>query len=670
MFNYTWLAGNANVLNEPNTVVLSKKIAEKYFANWQNAINKTITLDNNISLKVAGILKDVPLNSDFPLGVLISYPTLKKNADAYNYNNDWNTLSSNFQVYALLPFNVGAASLNNRLTSFNKEHYTIRNASLRTNVAQPLSDLHFNNHYEIFGDHITSASTLFTLSLIGIFIIIMACINFINLATAQAVGRSKEVGIRKVLGSNRLQLFLQVMNETALIVLVSVVLAFIIAALCLPYIKNIASIQENLSLISVRTILFIAGLIILVTLLSGLYPSLVLSGYNPSLALKNKITSANIGGISLRRALVVMQFAISQVLIIATIIAISQMNFVNHADLGFNREAVFLISANTDSTIVSRMPAFKQQLLQTQGVQSVSFTTDAPSSDNNWSTNFAFNHKEDENFAVSIKFGDEDYLKTFGLQLAAGRFYNKSDTLNEVVINETLLHKLGLHNPEDAVNKDIRLGGGDWKKIVGVVKDFKTHSLKQDIKPILMAENHKFYQLTAVKLRSLDMVQTQKNIQTIWNEFFPEYAYTSSFMDENIAKFYQQETQLELLYKIFAGLAIFISCLGLYGLVSFMAAQRTKEVGVRKVLGASIAHIVYLFSKEFIVLIIIAFVIAAPLAYFIMHDWLNNFAYRVNITVWVFVLAIIGSVVIALITVGYKSVRAAMVNPVRSLRSE
>ncbi len=670
VFNYPWLAGSASVLNEPNTVVLSKKIAEKYFGGWQNAINKTITLDNNIQLKVAGILKDVPLNSDFPLGVLISFPTMKRNAEAYNYNDDWNSLSSNLQVYALLPSNVSLTSFNNRLSSFNKEHYTIRDASLRMNIVQPLSDLHFNNHFETFGDHTTSTSTLLTLSLIGIFIIIMACINFINLATAQAVGRSKEVGIRKVLGSNRLQLFTQVMNETALIVLLSVVLAFIIAALCLPYIKNIASIQENLSLINARTILFIFALIIIVTLLSGLYPSLVLSGYNPSLALKNKITSANIGGISLRRALVIMQFAISQVLIISTIIAISQMNFVNHADLGFNKEAVFLISATTDSTIVSRMPAFKQQLLQTQGVQSVSFTTDAPSSDNTWSSNFAFNHKEDENFPVSLKFADEDYLKTFGLNLAAGRFYNKSDTMNEIVINETLLHKLGLQNPQDAINKDIRLGSNDWKKIVGVVKDYKTRSLKRDIQPILMAENHKYYGLTAIKLRTSNLIQTQKNIQDLWNGFFPEYAYTSSFMDENIAKFYQQETQLELLYKIFAGLAIFISCLGLYGLVSFMAVQRTKEVGIRKVLGASIVHIVYLFSKEFTILIFIAFIIAAPLAYYIMHAWLNGFVYRINITVWVFILAIIGSVAIALITVGYKSFRAAMIDPVKSLRSE
>jgi ABC-type antimicrobial peptide transport system permease subunit len=406
------------------------------------------------------------------------------------------------------------------------------------------------------------------------------------------------------------------------------------------------------------------------TILSGLYPALIILGYNPSLALKNKITSANIGGISLRRGLVVLQFSISQILLIGTIVAISQMNFVNQADLGFNKEALLLISANTDSVILSKMPAFKQQLLSLHSVKSVSFTSDAPSSDNNWSTNFAFNHKADEPYQVSLKFGDEDYLKTFELQLAAGRFYNKSDTMNEVVINETLLHKLSLKNPQEAIGKDIRLGGQRWKKVVGVVKDFKDHSLKKAVAPILLAENHTAYWVIAVKINSHNIPQAQAAIQKVWDGFFPEYAYTSSFMDENIAKFYEQEEQLELLYKIFAGIAIFISCLGLYGLVSFMAAQKTKETGIRKVLGASVMNIVYLFSKEFTILILTAFAIAVPVGYYMMNSWLANFAFRIRISIWIFVLAILASVVIAWITVGYRAIKAAVANPVKSLRTE
>ncbi|MEP6595425.1 MAG: ABC transporter permease [Ginsengibacter sp.] len=669
VFNFNWLAGNPNVLNEPNTVVLSKKSAEKYFGDWQQAINKFITLDNKISLKVSGILNDIPANSDFPLGALISLKTVEKNGADYYYYNNWNSTSSNFQVYALLPENVQADNINKQLLTFRKEHYSGRGNSEKTNFLQPLSDLHFDNRFEIFGNHITSISTLWTLSLIGIFIIIMACINFINLSTAQAVGRSKEVGIRKVLGSNRKQLFFQIMGETGLVVIIAGMLAICIASLCLPYIKHIASIEETLSLYNVRTMTFVLLVVLMVTLVSGLYPSLMLSGYNPALALKNKITSAKVGGISLRRGLVVTQFAISQVLVIGTIVAVSQMSFVNRADLGFNKEAVLILSGNTDSAVIAKRLVFKEKLLQTPGVQAVSFSSDAPSSDNNWSTNFAFDHKEDEKFQISLKFADEDYFKTYGLQLLAGRVYDKSDTTKEVVINETLVQKLNVKNPQDVIGKDIRLGDS-WKKIVGVVKDFKTSSLRENIKPLLIAESNNNYFLTSIKVRSSNISQTQAGIQSTWNEFFPEYAYSSNFIDENIAQFYEQEKHLSLLYKIFASLAIFISCLGLYGLVSFMAVQRTKEIGVRKVLGASVANIVYLFSKEFTILIIVAFIIAAPVAWFMMNSWLNDFVYRIKLGIEVFLVAIIISMLIAWITVGYQAIRAAIANPVKSLRTE
>ncbi|MEP6673697.1 MAG: ABC transporter permease [Ferruginibacter sp.] len=673
LFSYHWLSGTADVLKEPNTVVLSKKIAEKYFNNWQDAVGKFVKLDNAVVLKVAAVLDDISEHSDFPLAVLVSFETLKKNGDAYNYNaNNWGGTSSNFQVFALLQDKSAADNVNRQLLDFSKERYSskVSGSSVKTNFIEPLSNLHFDNRFDTFGNHVTSRSTLWTLSLIGLFIIIMACINFINLSTAQAVGRSKEVGIRKVLGSSRQQLFMQVMGETGLVVIISSLVAIGIAAVCLPFIKHIASINEQLSLLNVQTILFMLAIIGIVTLFAGLYPSLILSGFKPALALKNKMTSAKVGGISLRRGLVVMQFAISQILIIGTIVAISQMNFVHHADLGFNKEAVLLLSGNPDSSVIAKQNAFKEKLLQIPDVQAVSFNTDAPSSDNNWSTNFAFDHKDDEKYQLSMKFGDEDYFKTFGLQLLAGKVFGKSDTIHEVVINETLLGKLGLKNPQDAIGKDIRLGRGGWKQVVGVVKDFKTNSLRQSIKPLLMAQNSKYYGLTAIKLRSSNIQQTQAAIESAWNGFFPEYAYSSSFMEENINKFYEQENQLSLLYKIFAFLALLISSLGLYGLVSFMAVQKTKEVGIRKVLGASAGNIVYLFSKEFTILISIAFLIAAPLAYFMMNSWLQDFVYRIKLGVWVFVMAVFISVIIAWITVGYKAVKAAVANPVKSLRSE
>ncbi len=669
--NYTFLSGKPASLGEPGHAVLAKSVAEKYFGNWQDAVGKTIMLDNLITVKIAAIIDDVPDNSDLPLRVMVSYDEFKQYPHIYGYDKGWGSLSSNSQLFVLTPENMTDAALTTILSNFSTNQYKELKRQRRTHVPQPLSEMHFDTRYNSsLGDHTTSRATIRTLVLVGLLIIVMASINFINLATAQAVGRSKEVGVRKVLGGNRLQLFWQMMGETAIVVLIALVLAAVLAKLALPYIKHVASVPENLPLFNGTNIGFLILTGLGLVLLSGSYPSLVLSGFSPALALKNKINAASVGGISLRRGLVVLQFAISQILIIGTIVAMSQMDFVRHADLGFNKDAIFIVNGSTDSASIARQAAFKQVLLQIPGTASVSFNSDAPSSDNNWSSNFAYDRGNDLNFPMFLKFGDEDYLKTFGLQLAAGRNYTRSDTIKEVLVNETVLKKLGLRNPDDAIGKTLRLGSGGWNRIVGVVKDFKTNSLREEIKPTLISSSSKDYGRVAVKLHNANIISARKAIEAAWNKYYPEYAFSGSFLDENIARFYQQEEQLSLLYKIFAGLAIFISCLGLYGLVSFMAVQRVKEVGIRKVLGASIGNIVYLFSKEFTILITIAFVIAVPVAWWLMSNWLNNFAYRISMGIGVFALAVIISIGIAWITVGYKAIKAAVANPVKSLRTE
>jgi ABC-type antimicrobial peptide transport system permease subunit len=318
------------------------------------------------------------------------------------------------------------------------------------------------------------------------------------------------------------------------------------------------------------------------------------------------------------------------------------------------------------------MVAYRQQLMQNSAVKSVSFSSDAPSSENNWGTNFNFNNNtKDPGFNTYLKFGDADYFKTFGLQFTAGRGYDVSDTARQVVVNETFIHKLGIQNAESAIGKTVRMGGnGRWMPITGVVKDFKTNSLRETVKPIVISPAKKFEGNVAIKIQTKNLSKTVAELQKMWENTYPEYAYNGYFLDDNIAKFYQAENQMAMVYKIFAGIAIFISCLGLYGLVSFMAVQRTKEVGIRKVLGASVSSIVYLFSKEFVVLIVISFVIAMPLAWYVMTGWLQNFAYRISLSAWIFLLAMASSVVIAWVTVGYKAVRAALANPVKSLRSE
>lgn len=669
IFPYKWLSGNGDLLKDPDVTVLTQALAEKYFGNWKDAVGQYIRLDNAINLKVAGILENIPASTDFPLGVITSFITLKNNADAYGYRNDWGSISSNNQLFFSIP-DKNADKVEAQLTAIYKKSTPEDPGSQENFELQPLSDIHYNSDLASWGNHTISKSTLWTLALIGVFIVIMACINFINLSTAQAVNRSKEIGIRKVLGGQRSNLFWQMMSETALIVTVSLLIAIGLAAACLPFISHIASIEEKLNLFTTPVLLFVLALLVVVTVLSGIYPSLILSGFRPIVALKTKVTSASVGGISLRRGLVVLQFAISQVLIIGTIVAVAQMKYVNKADLGFNKEAVLVLTTYADSTVIARQPAMKQDLLSVSGVQAVSYNSDAPSSNSNWGTNFAFDHTPDKDFTLYLKMGDADYFKTFGIQFAAGTGFSPSDTLKEVVVNETLVKKLGLANAADAIGKDIRMGSGRWNKITGVVKDFTTNSLREPVKPLLIATRSNFYNNMAVKIKSKDLASTKAAIQKIWDKHLPAYANSSFYMDESINEFYRQENQLSLLYSIFAGIAIFISCLGLYGLISFMAAQRIKEVGVRKVLGASISNILYLFSKEFTILITVAFVIAAPLAWYLMNSWLSNFSYRIHIGIGVFALAAVSSLIIAWITVGYRSIKAALANPVVSLRSE
>ena len=669
VFSYKWLSGNEKVLAEPNVIVLTKSTATRFFGDWQSAVGRWVLINNLYTMKVAGILEDTPDNSDFQFTMIGSAKTMASFPD-HEDRLDWGNTTSNFQLFTRLPPGVSEESISKQLQQLAVKYYKNTGPSKRVNMLQPLSDIHFNQDLSALGTHSTSYSTLYTLSFIALMIIVMACINFVNLSTAQAVTRSKEIGIRKVLGGSRTQLFWQMIIETKVVVLISALLAVGIALLALPHLKHVASIPENLSLFTSYNIAFLLICMIVVTFLAGAYPAMILSGFKPVQAIKNKVTSATVGGISLRRALVVLQFAISQVLIISTIVAMQQMDFIRTADLGFNKDAVLVVQSPTDSTVLSRQSAFKEELLRLPGVQSVSYSSDMPSSFGNWGTNFAYDHKDDENFTLYLKIADDDYFKTYGLEFLAGRPYSKSDSMKELVINEMLLKKLNIKNPQDAIGKELRTGGNAWKPIVGVVKDFKNNSLRDEVKPTMISQGKHNYGVVSVKLHSSNLENTRASIQKLWDKTFPEYVFSSKYMEETINEFYYQENQLALMYKIFAGWAIFISCLGLYGLVSFMALQKTKEVGIRKVLGASVGSIVYLFSREFTLLIGIAFVIAAPLAWYFMNKWLSDFVFHVHIGVSVFIIALLLSVVIAWISVGYKALRAAIANPVKSLKSE
>ena len=672
IFDNKWLAGDpATAISDPYTAALSRSLAIKYFGSWEQAVGKSIIYEKSQPIKITGVFEDVPLNSDFPFGVVIS----QSSSRSLTGNTDWHSTTSDQNCMIVLPENMSADQFNKMLVAFRKKHAPETSTTL-TKISyrlQPLNEIHFDERFGTYNDRTFSKELIRGLALIGAFLLIIACVNFINLSTAQAVNRSKEVGIRKVLGGTRGQLVAQFMGETFIITLIATCLATLIAWLILPSLSALmeVNIAPGAGQI-VQLLLFLGAVIICVTFLSGFYPALILSGFNPISALKSKLSARSIGGLSLRRALVILQFGIAQVLIIATLIVISQMDFFRSTSLGFNQHAVMNIPLPTDSLSRSKRNVVREQLLLQPGISNVSFSFSAPADNGAWSSDFNFDHSPVPiNFEPSLKWADTGYFNTYGLQMVAGRPYVESDTTREFVVNETLVRKLGLKSPEEAIGKEINFWGGRIvAPIVGVVKDFHSNSLKDEMNPVVMGARERSYRMISVRIDMNRSKELLGKIEKTWNEAFPDYVYEYEFMDDKINNFYRQENQLSQLYKVFAGIAIFISCLGLYGLVSFMAVQRTKEVGIRKVLGASAANIIYLFSKEFTLLIGISFVIAAPLAYYFMRDWLNKFVFRIDIGIWFFVISIAGSLCIAWITVGYRAAKAAFANPVNSLRNE
>ena len=676
MFNFGWLAGDPKTsLNNPNNAVITQATAEKYFGlgpnNYQEAIGKTIKYGNKDLYAITGILKNPPPNTDFPLSVVVPYSALEGTKRKNNLD-DWVSTFSGTYTFVVLPKELSVAKFNTQLKAFAKKHKPPE-ASADSYIAQPLSEIHYDERFGNYNHHTFSHSLIDALSLIGIFLIIIACINFINLATAQAVNRSKEVGVRKVLGSNRKQLALQFLGETLLIVIIAIILAVIVAAAALPFLNNLLETQINIEFIKKPSvIIFLVSAAVLVTLLAGLYPAIILSGFNPITALKSKVTAKMVGGISLQRGLVVMQFAIAQILIIGMIIVVSQMNFFKNASLGFNKDNIINVPIINDSINLIKTDYLRNQLLNNPDIKNVSFSFGSPSDNSSWSSDFKFDHAaKNTNFNANLKWADADYFKTYNLEFVAGHAYSNSDTVRDFVVNEALLRKLGITDPQKAIGKQIDFWDGDKvANIVGVVKDFNSYSLRDPISPVVLSTWKEVYRTINIKIKAGSEKAVLPYIKKLWTSTYPDNVYDYKFLDQKIVNFYKQEDQLSQLYKIFAGIAIFISCLGLYGLVSFMAVQRTKEMGIRKVLGASARNIVYLLSKEITMLIIIAFAIAAPVAYFIMNKWLENYTYRIPLGASVFILAIISSIIIAWITVAYRAIKTARANPVRSLRAE
>ncbi|OOG76360.1 ABC transporter permease [Algoriphagus sp. A40] len=672
IFKLDFLSGNPADLAKTEQAFLSRKMAELMFGDIEKAMGKTLHLLNGVDLTVAGVVENVPANSNFRSDVFLSFETLKSHQKVFRQDfENFGSNSSNFQVYVVPTADQSLEQVKEGLLALSKKHFEGRGNSITSHHLQPLAEIHFDQDLEPLSGTQVRSSGVRTMILIGVFILVMASINYINLSTSRAIGKSKEIGIHKIMGSSRSQLINLSLTETFILVGSASLISLLVVILAVPYLSLVSNVPEDFREIPSMLYGFLAALVLLVTILSGLYPALVVSRFEPIRALRGKVQTAQLGSVSLRRTLMLVQFAIAQILMIATLISLNQMNHIRNADLGFSKEEVYLIELEQENPAQPRLASFKQELLRIPGVKSVSLASDPPGSDNNSSTNFSFDNKADDvPYPVFLKLADEDYFGNFDMEFLAGQGYSQSDTARQAVINETLARNLTEGNPESAVGKTIRLGTGPWLEITGVVKDFTPNSLRDEIKPILLTTIQNWYFYSAIKLEKNVSRTTLDQIEAVFTSFYPNKIYSPRFYDEMIDEFYESEEKLALVYQIFAGISLVVAGLGLYGLVSFLVSQRVKEIGIRKTLGASIPEITVMISKEFVLMIILSFLVAVPLAYYMMEGWLESFAYRIPLTIGLFIVVFVVSLALTVLTVGSKAIEAALANPVKSIKSE
>ncbi|MFK7903609.1 MAG: ABC transporter permease [Chitinophagales bacterium] len=675
VFNYKWIEGSpSTALDEPNSIVLTRTLAKKFFPLEASVLGKVVTFNQTVDLKVTGLLEDTPQNSSLAFDIAISFSNLKEFAAGGNDIDSW-TWTWAGSTYIVLPENVSPESIDSQFDAFEKKYLSERSAADRNYFLQPLTAMHFDTRFEGSTDRASINKTyLWIFGLIGLFLVLIACINFINIATAQAVKRSREVGVRKVLGANRKQLVKQFLGETFFITTIAVLFALTLAELLLPYLNAFLEQNLQLNIFSPTILLFSFSSIVITSLLAGFYPAMVLSGYQAAVALRNTLTTNKKSSLLMRRGLVVFQFIISQVLIVGTLVMTYQMNYVKNKDLGFDQEAIVMLDLPDDTP--ETLNRLKTELLQHPSIENVSYAMGAPIAWSSWTSNIEIGDKgkEGDKIYSEIKPVDVNFLDTYGLQLAAGEWYPPQaakDSIYEkgVVINEQLVKKMGYDSNESILGEKLFFNGWEMP-IIGVLQSFHNRSLQMDIIPAVFFRGDIFTATAGVKMNTQNPQKTLAYIENTYTNVFPNRLFEYQFLDERLGDAYEEEAKLQQLFRMFALMAIFIACLGLVGLVSFMAAQKTKEIGVRKVLGASVGNIVLLFSKEFTKLVVIAFFIATPLAYYAMSQWLQNFAYSIDIGISIFLIAIAFSLVVAWLSVGYQAVSAALANPVKALRAE
>jgi ABC-type antimicrobial peptide transport system permease subunit len=668
LFDRTILRGvGSKSLEQPNQAIISKKWALKYFAT-DDVLGEVVKYDN-IEYKIGAVMEDYPTTTDLPFDLILSAITIQKSLN----EKGWGDNSDTDNCYFLLRENESIHTVESRLASFTEKFYGKGDKNPNENgfLLQPLSTLHSDARFGNYNTKMPQAAAI-AFGVIAVFLLITCCINFVNLTTASAIKRTKEVGIRKVLGSTRQQLIYKLLGESFLITILSVFTSLAAAQLFLAFLNPMLDMNITLQFVSNwRVPVFLMAVTGIVVLLSGLYPALVVSSYKPVLALKNLSGTAPSSGYTLRRSLVVLQFFISQFFIISTIVITQQLNFIQHQDVGFAQEAIVTIPIPVGEDAAGKTPAkmraLKNEIALLSGVEKASLNLSPPSHRSAVGTSFTMAGKEDWK-GTQLKSIDGDYLDLYKIKVVAGERLADRDTISGVLVNEKLANVAGFTS-EEIVGKEIVL----WDRrftVHGVVKDFNTKSLSEPIEPVILYTSLNSFHSLSVKLNPTDMQATLGQIKTKWEAAYPEYIFNYEFLDEQVRNLYRGERRISTLLTIFSSIAIFIGCLGLFGLVTFMANQKTKEIGVRKVLGANTQNIVILFSKEFAKLIVIGFLFAAPAAGFVMNKVLEQFAYKIELGPSIFLTGIVTTFLIAFATVGFRSVKAALTNPVDALRAE
>jgi len=672
IFNYPLLKGNAaTVLSSPNNVLLTEATAIKYFGNADEAMGKIIYIDNDIkgtNLTVTGILKNIPSNSHLQFDILLPielYDKINNPAGAWN----------NFDVYAYLQLKDAVEPTSSVLHNIEKQADDIlkkNNSEIQASLfVQPLTDIHLHSHYmvDIAGQGNIQYVKIF--ALVAIFIIIIACINFMNLATAVSGQRAKEVGLRKTVGALRPQLIAQFIGESLLLSFFSLLLALLIVYLLLPLFNQLASKSITFDLLNIKILTGLLSIAVITGLLSGSYPAFFLSSFNPVKALKGaKILNSQKS--FLRNGLVVLQFSISVILMVSTLVIYNQLQFIQNRNIGFNKENLLYMKMPDVGDLKNNKDAMRATLAQYPDITNYTFTDELPTNLTRGGSQLTWRGMSPGTQVLAYRLRvDEDFANTFGIRMAAGHFFSKDFGGDDsgYVVNETALKVMGL-NVNNAIGKVISISLEDKEApIIGVVKDFNFKPVQQPIEPLVMKTK---FGSGYVVMRTTP-ANIQKVISTLQKSFhnvYRDYPFSYGFINEDLSKLYVTEQRMGKLFNVFSILSIVISCLGLFGLATFATQRRIKEIGIRKVLGAGEAGIVALLSKDFIKLVAVSLLVAYPVAWWTMNKWLDNFAYRIHIGVWIYVVAGVTALLIALITVGFQAIKAAVANPVKSLRTE